>query len=111
MESIFDIKTLRVDNNHRYYAFHNDGEHKRATDIKMKDVRRDYTRRSEKLDIKCTNDDGTPPLLGSSKYEFQSGGAHPLVFGAYGKTNEETRAITLPCEKLLHQKKKILMPL
>ena len=55
--AIFDIKTLRVEKNRRFYTNHIIKDPRRATNTNTKDFRRDYMIRCEKLDIKCTNDE------------------------------------------------------
>ena len=105
VEAIFDIKTLRIDKNQKYYSEKpNRNPSKRATDIKTKDVRRDYQRRCEKLDIECTNDNGTTYFADAMKNDFHSGGVHPLVFGAFGETNEGTRELIRLCALLASSK-------
>ena len=62
MESIFDIKTLRVDKNSSFYKQLPTGLARRATDTKVNTVRRDYMRRAEKLDIEFTDEDIIKPF-------------------------------------------------
>ena len=67
MESIFDIKTLRVDKNSSFYKQLPTGLARRAIDTKVNTVRRDYMRRAEKLDIECTDDNITKPFKNALK--------------------------------------------
>ena len=93
------MKTLRIDKTRRYYTNHTTNRtRRRAIDTKMNDVRRDYWRRCEKLDRE-SNDIGTNLFTSAMKNDFHSGGVHPLVFGAYGETNEGTRDLIKTCAK------------
>ena len=108
MGSIYDIKTLRVDKNQKIYTKHSSQDSHRATYTKTKDVRRDYMRRCEKLDIKCTNDDRTHHFLEALANDFHSGGVHPLVFGTYGEINKETRNLIRLCAMMAASKEENL---
>ena len=99
MEAIFDVKTMRVDKQRSFYTQKIGKDFVRATDKKVKSVRREYMRRCEKLDIKHTNDDGTHPFAKALQSQFHSGGVHPLVFGQFGETNEETRDLIRLCAR------------
>ena len=57
-------------------------------------------KRCEKLDIECTNNDGTTYFADALKNDFNSGGGQPLVFGAFGETNKETRELIRNCAML-----------
>ena len=99
MEAIFDIKTLRVDRQAHFYRDQppDPAQHRRATDRKLLTVRRDYQRRAEKLDISCSNDDGSTHFAEALKTRFQSGGVHPIVFGAFGEANRQVGLIVRLC--------------
>ena len=99
MEAIFDIKTLRVDRTAHYYRDQppDAAHHYRATDRKLATVRRDYQRRAEKLDITCTRDDGSHHFADALRTRFQSGGVHPIVFGAFGESNRQTGLLVRLC--------------
>ena len=56
-------------------------------------------RRAEKLDIECTDEDTTEPFKNALKNKFNSGGVHPLVFGAFGETNTECDKMIRMCAK------------
>ena len=60
-------------------------------------MRRNYMKRCEKLDLEFTNDDGSHPFAEAMRTQFQSGGVHPLVFGAFGETNDNTRDLVRLC--------------
>ena len=62
-------------------------------------VRRHYTRRAEKLDIKCAADYTTHPFVEALKNDYHSVGVHPMVFGAFGKTDAHTLRTIKQCAK------------
>ena len=87
MEAIFDIKTLRIDKNEDFYS-ETRRTFRRAVDTKVERVRRSYMLAAEKLDIKCGANYTTHPFSEALKNNFNSGGVHPVVFGAFGETND-----------------------
>ena len=109
MEAIFDVKTLRVDKSSNFYKQLPNGLARRATDTKVNTVRRDYMRRAEKLDLECTDDDSTKPFANALKNKFNSGGVHPLVFGAFGEANTECEKLIRMCAKMHQLGLKMLM--
>ena len=98
MEAIFDVKTLRIDKN-KYYYSENVLSNRRAVDTKVRSVRRDYARRAEELDEKCAEDYTTHPFSEALKNNYNSGGVHPIVFGAFGETDNHTSKMVKLCAK------------
>jgi len=98
MEAIFDIKTLRIDKNEDFYS-ETRRTFRRAVDTKVERVRRLYMLAAEKLDIKCGANYTTHPFSEALKNNFNSGGVHPVVFGAFGETNEASMRMIKKCAK------------
>jgi len=99
IEAIFDIKTLRIDKSQAFYSETRKRNFRRAVDTKVLRVRKEYMTRAEKLDIKCGANFNTRPFSEALKNNFNSGGVHPVVFGAFGETNIKTERMIKKCAK------------
>jgi len=99
IESIYDIKTLRVDKSQAFYSETRKRNFRRAVDTKVMRVRKEYMTRAEKLDIKCGANFNTHPFSEALKNNFNLGGFHPVVFRAFGETNLETERMIKKCAK------------
>lgn len=98
MEAIFDIKTLDIDKNEAFFS-ETMRSFRRAVDTKVDRVRRSCMLRAEKLDIKCGANYTTHPFSGALKTQFNSGGVHPIVFGAFAETNQNSMRMIKKCAK------------
>ena len=99
VESIYDIKTMRIDKAQSFYSETKKRNFRRAVDAKVIRVRKEYQTRSEKLDTKCGEGYTNHPFSEALEKKFNSGGVHPVVFCAFGEINVETEQLIKRCAK------------
>mmetsp|Transcript_5394 Transcript_5394/g.5918 ORF Transcript_5394/g.5918 Transcript_5394/m.5918 type:complete len:374 (-) Transcript_5394:71-1192(-) len=110
MQAIFDVKTIRVDKPNAatgqgvMYKTTLQAFEKPATEIRATGCRRQYATHTSKLDRDLGQPPDNPRPFTNALNSFHSGGVHPLVFGAFGETNETTRKIIKLCAKLIASK-------
>ena len=104
---IIEIKTKRVDKTGNFYK--DKGENtsadrptvgKRAVETVAINARQSYVYKCGKLDKKCAPDDPTEPFSRALSDNFHSGGAHPMVFGAFGECNKKVKWLVTLCAQL-----------
>lgn len=96
MEAIFYIKILHIDKNEDFYL-ETMRSIRRAVDTQEERVRLSYMLAVVKLDIKSGVNYTTHPFSGALKNNFNSGGVHLVVSGAFGETNMATPRMIKKC--------------
>lgn len=112
METISDLKTLRIDKNVNF-KLDTRRPFRKGVDTKVMGVRRLYMLQAEKLDIKCGGSYTTRPFSDALNNHFNSGGVHSPVFGTFGETNETIVRILKMCAQyaVIRSKYADVMPL
>jgi len=70
---------------------------KRAVETVTINARQSYVYKCGKLDKKCAPDDPTEPFSRALGDNFHFGGAHPMVFGAFGECNKKVKWLVTLC--------------